>query len=97
MKPNQTKIPLRFSSFAILFILFFGINFSVKATHYYSKSTGNLELTSSWTDDITLAAGNAPANFTTSGDVFNIRNNAFPTVGANWTVSGGMVSPFPLL
>ena len=29
-----------------------------------------------------------PSNFTTAGNVFYIRNNAAPTIGANWTVSG---------
>jgi hypothetical protein len=55
--------------------------------NYYSKSTGNLELTSSWGTN-TDGTGNAPANFTTAGNTFNIRNNATPTIGASWTVSG---------
>jgi hypothetical protein len=39
--------------------------------NYYSKSTGNLELTSSWGTN-TDGTGNAPANFTTAGNTFNI-------------------------
>ena len=55
--------------------------------NYYSKSTGNLELTSSWGTN-TDGTGNVPVNFTTAGNTFNIRNNATPTIGASWTVSG---------
>ncbi len=67
-----------------------GLNYTASFTvsgNYYSKSTGNLELTSSWVTN-TDGTGNAPANFTTAGNTFNIRNNATPTIGANWTVSG---------
>ena len=56
-------------------------------TNYYSKSTGNLNLTSSW-GTATNGGGTAPANFTANNQVFNIVNNATPTIGANWTVSG---------
>ncbi len=60
----------------------------VAPINYYSKATGNLELPGSWTDDITLAGGSQPANFTADNQIFNIRNNATPTIGADWTVSG---------
>jgi len=66
-----------------------GLNYTASFTvsgNYYSKSTGNLELTSSWGTSID-GTGNAPANFTTAGNTFNIRNNATPTIGASWTVS----------
>ena len=56
-------------------------------TNYYSKSTGNLNLTSSWGTSAS-GTGTAPANFTAPNQVFNIVNNATPTIGANWTVSG---------
>jgi hypothetical protein len=58
------------------------------ATNYYSKSTGNLNLTSSWSTNANGIGGAAPFNFTTAGQIFNIRNNAAPTINANWTVSG---------
>ena len=65
-----------------------GIAFTGHAqTNYYSKSTGNLNLTSSW-GTTTTGGGTAPANFTANNQVFNIRNNATPTINANWTVSG---------
>lgn len=60
---------------------------SFALTNYYSNSTGNLNLTSSWGTN-TNGTGTAPANFTAANQVFNIVNNATPTIGANWTVSG---------
>jgi len=55
--------------------------------NYYSASTGNLELTSSWGVN-TDGTGSSPTSFTTDCQVFNIRNNASPTIGAAWAVSG---------
>ena len=60
----------------------------VSSTNYYSKATGNLELTSSWTTDAAGGTGTAPTNFTTASQVFNIRNRIAATIGAAWTVSG---------
>ena len=60
---------------------------SIAATNFYSKSVGNLELTSSWGTS-TDGSGSAPLNFTSGSSTFNIRNNATPTIGASWTVSG---------
>jgi len=56
-------------------------------TAYYSKSTGNLNLTSSWGTNPD-GSGTAPANFTGNQCTYFVRNNAAPTIGANWTVSG---------
>ncbi|WP_264522310.1 G8 domain-containing protein [Flavobacterium sp. N1994] len=56
-------------------------------TNYYSKSTGNLNTLSTWGTN-TDGTGTAPSNFTASNQYFNIRNNATPTIGAAWTVSG---------
>jgi hypothetical protein len=55
--------------------------------NFYSKSTGSLETLSNWGSN-TDGTGTAPANFTSNGVTFNIRNNATPTIGASWTVSG---------
>ncbi len=67
-------------------------NVPCSATTYYSKSTGNLELTSSWSST-TDGTGCSPANFTTEGVTYiiqqNLAGNATRTIGANWTVSGG--------
>lgn len=54
---------------------------------YYSKSTGNLDDLTTWGLN-TDGTGTAPANFTTDGVIFEIRNRATATIGANWTVSG---------
>ena len=60
---------------------------TASATNYYSKSTGNLNDVANWGTN-TDGTGTAPTNFTTANQVFNIRNNATPTIGAAWTVSG---------
>jgi hypothetical protein len=60
---------------------------SIGQTNYYSKTTGNLELLASWGINPD-GSGTLPANFTSANQIFNIRNNATPTIGANWTVSG---------
>ncbi len=54
---------------------------------FYSASSGNLEILSNWGSN-TNGTGTAPSDFTSNNQVFNIRNNATPTIGANWTVSG---------
>src|ERR1700722_5410604 len=70
-------------------VFFIGITMPCLAlTNYYSKSTGNLDQLSSWTTSSNGIGGTAPFNFTTAGQIFNIRNNAAPTINANWTVSG---------
>ncbi len=57
------------------------------ATNYYSKSTGNLDQLSTWGTN-TDGSGTAPADFTSDAQIFNIRNQSNPAIGANWTVSG---------
>ncbi len=59
----------------------------VPTSTFYSKSTGSLNDLSSWGTN-TDGTGIAPANFTNNGITYNIRNNATPTIGASWTVSG---------
>lgn len=61
--------------------------FTVSSTNYYSKSSGNLELITSWGTN-TDGTGANPPNFTSNYCTYNIRNNAAPTIGASWTVSG---------
>lgn len=70
-----------------LTILFLFVCNTMFSANYYSKTTGNLNLTSTW-GTATDGTGTAPVNFTTNGNVFFIRNNANPTIIANWTVSG---------
>jgi hypothetical protein len=56
-------------------------------TFYYSKSSGNLELTSTWGIN-TDGTGSAPTNFTNNGQLFFIRNRTTATLTANFSVSG---------
>ncbi len=56
-------------------------------THFYSKATGNLNDLSNWGSN-TDGTGANPINFTSINQVFNIRNNATPTIGAAWVVAG---------
>lgn len=70
----------------LYFILSF-VAFQSYAVNYYSKSTGNLEITTNWGTN-TNGTGTAPTNFTTAGDIFYIRNRTTATIGADWTVSG---------
>jgi len=55
--------------------------------NYYSKPTGNLNEVAYWGTS-TDGSGTAPSNFTTANQYFNVRNNATPTIGADWTISG---------
>jgi Secretion system C-terminal sorting domain len=55
--------------------------------NYYSKATGNLNVLSTWGSN-TDGSGEQPTSFTTTGVTYNVRNNATPTIAANWTVSG---------
>jgi len=68
-------------------ILFFSTSYSYSQTDYYSKSTGDLNVLATWGIN-TDGSGAAPANFTANDQVFNVRNNPAPTIGASWTVSG---------
>jgi hypothetical protein len=54
---------------------------------FYSAATGNLDVLTNWGTS-TDGTGSNPANFTDNYQVFNIRNNATPTIAASWTVSG---------
>ena len=58
-----------------------------RATNYYSKSTGNLNDLATWGQSPD-GSGSNPPDFTSDGQIFNIRNNATPTIGGNWFVSG---------
>ena len=60
---------------------------NIAASDYYSKATGNLDDLTTWGTNID-GTGTNPTNFTNNGQTFNIRNNATPTIGAAWTISG---------
>ncbi len=61
--------------------------FTAPTTNFYSAATGGLDVTTNWGTN-TTGTGTNPTDFTTAGQIFNIRNNATPTIGASWTVSG---------
>lgn len=54
---------------------------------YYSKSTGALNDTLSWSTNIN-GTGNNPPNFAANGAYYFVVNNSTPTINANWIVSG---------
>jgi len=56
-------------------------------TNYYSKSTGSLNVLATW-GTATNGTGTSPTSFTSNNQIFNVRNNATPTIAAAWTVSG---------
>lgn len=58
------------------------------ATTYYSKSSGNLNVTTSWGDQ-TNGSGTNPANFTTSGDIFIICNRSSYIHTTTWVLGSG--------
>ncbi|MCX2575901.1 T9SS type A sorting domain-containing protein [Pedobacter sandarakinus] len=75
----------KFLPFFLLFVLF-----SMGAagqTNYYSKSTGSLSTLATWGVN-TNGSGASPASFTAANQIFNIRNQASPTITAAWTVTG---------
>lgn len=57
------------------------------ASTYYSKSSGNLDVLSSWGTNAN-GSGTAPCNFTNASTTYYIANRTTATIGANWTVSG---------
>jgi len=57
-------------------------------TYYYSKSSGNLDQTSTWTTDPNGGVGSSPDDFATDAQFFTIKNNPNPTIGSNWGISG---------
>jgi hypothetical protein len=58
---------------------------------FYSKSTGNLDDSSTWGIN-TDGTGTNPVNFTTANQVFNIRNGNPCGLTGNWTISGSDAS-----
>lgn len=56
-------------------------------TNYYLASSGNANATASW-GSATDGTGVTPPVFSDNYHIFNLRNNATPTIGASWTVSG---------
>ena len=56
--------------------------------NYFSKSSGNIDINTNWTTNNDGTGSINPDNFTTGFINYNIRNNASPNIGTDWTVSG---------
>ena len=56
--------------------------------YYYSKASGNLDQTASWTTDPNGGAGSSPDDFVSDAQYFTIKNNPNPTIGSNWSIGG---------
>ncbi len=54
---------------------------------FYTKSTGNLNVLSTWGTNID-GTGTQPTSFNTDNTVFKIRNRATATIDDNWTIGG---------
>jgi len=63
------------------------INIYFNQVYYYSKSTGNLELTTSW-GSVADGSGTNPVNFTNNGQVFFLKNRTTATLTNNLAVTG---------
>ena len=63
------------------------VDLRIAPENYYSKATGSLHLLANWGVNID-GTGAAPTDFFSAGITYNLRNNATPSVAANWTVSG---------
>lgn len=63
------------------------INVYFNQVFYYSKSSGNLELTTSWGTN-SDGSGTNPSNFTTNGQVFFLQNRTTASLTNNLTISG---------
>ena len=57
-------------------------------THYYSKSTGTLDMVTSWTTNQDGSGTLNPVSFITGYSTFNVVNNPGPTIGSDWLVIG---------
>jgi len=63
------------------------INIYFNQTYYYSKSAGNLELTTTWGTN-TDGSGTNPSNFTNGGQVFFVKNRTSTSLTNNLTITG---------
>ncbi|MFN3753521.1 T9SS sorting signal type C domain-containing protein [Flavobacterium sp.] len=70
----------------VVFLFLFN---SVFSATYYSKATGNANLTSTWGLN-TDGSGTAPGNFTTSGDIFVVRSGSALTMSGSLTFASGV-------
>lgn len=79
-------VKLKGIAISLLLVLLF-THTTFAQTGYYLKSVGNVELLGSWGTN-TDGSGASPTSFSANNQVFNIVNQAAPTIGASWSVSG---------
>ncbi len=58
-----------------------------EATKFYNKSSGALNLLSSWGSNLD-GSGTAPSNFSANDQLFVVKNSLNATINGNWTVTG---------
>ena len=63
------------------------INIYFNQVYYYSKSAGNLELTTSWGANAD-GSGTNPPNFTNNGQIFFLKNRTTATLTNNLSITG---------
>jgi hypothetical protein len=56
-------------------------------TYYYSKSSGDMHLTSTW-GSVSDGSGISPSNFTNDGQIFFVKNRSSVTLNGDWNISG---------
>jgi hypothetical protein len=83
---KRTTVRLNFKSLILFVVLSFFAKVNAQTNYYYNGS-GNINAIASWGTN-TNGSGTTPTNFTSTNRVFNIRNNASPTLNGTWTVSG---------
>ncbi|WP_293891144.1 hypothetical protein, partial [Flavobacterium sp.] len=71
----------------MLFMSLFFVTASIGQTTYYYKGSGALNTVASW-GIVSDGTGAAPLNFTSSSQIFNVRNTAAVSTSGNWLVSG---------
>jgi FG-GAP-like repeat/Secretion system C-terminal sorting domain/FG-GAP repeat len=59
----------------------------ISSAVYYSKSTGALNLLSSWGPNAD-GTGTSPTSFSINNAIYFVVNNSSPTLSANWTITG---------
>ncbi|MFI5222079.1 MAG: FG-GAP repeat domain-containing protein, partial [Bacteroidia bacterium] len=62
-------------------------NTIVSSNVYYSKSSGALNVLSTWGTN-TDGTGTSPTSFSTSSTFYFVQNNSAPSITSDWTVSG---------
>lgn len=70
----------------LLIALLIIVNLSVAATYYNRTGTTYCNNLASWTTSSTGGIGTSPANFTTSGDIFEIRSGTTMTQSGAWNI-----------